>query len=337
MRLMMAITNKCDKSCRHCCFSSSPQDNRELSVKEMQHDIDEGAQLSLEDQHHRFEVRFTGGEPFLRFQELHDTIHYAHQKGARQIGCTSNGFWARSQIDAREKIQSLKKAGLSDLRLSCDHFHDYQESIQSLRYVFKAAAENNLHLGIKIVTYNGSLRAADVLNALGDITRDIIFSIEEISLLPIGRAQSFPPEMFQKSQGLPNGAWCDLLKTFFIDAQGNLYPCCVPGWPKIFYLGNTRKNSLLQMVHQASNNSLFQAMAKDGPLFFIPFLKKISIDFPEGNYINRCHLCQEVLKTIDHHPLARQCLEKAANTWKKKESWLNDILATFESFSPNGQ
>lgn len=333
MHLMLAVTNRCNKTCNHCCFSSSPEDNRGLSLTDMCHYIDEIASISMVTSgREMLDVRFTGGEPFLRFDDLLAAVGYAKKRGAVRIGCTSNGYWATSLPEARRKISELKSAGLNDIRLSCDEFHESSDQIDLLRNAFMAVLETNILLGLKIVVYRDSMRASDVLRLIGDITRDIIFYIEEISLLPVGRARELPGKIFLKSEGLPVNTWCDLLKTFVVDVEQNVYPCCSPLRPPLLHLGNTRSESLSTLIEKANGNPLFKALAYKGPTFFIPFLEKAGLVFPPGNYVNRCHLCQEVLKAADSSDAARNCLKEAINDWEGEQDRLDSILEIVGNF-----
>ncbi|UCH93044.1 MAG: radical SAM protein [Candidatus Aminicenantes bacterium] len=327
MRLMLAITNRCNRTCDHCCFSSSPEDSRGLSLNQMCHYIDQMASISNGDGGKgEFAVRFTGGEPFLRFDDLLETIRYAKKQGATQIGCTTNGYWAASLPEAKRKIAALKSAGLIDIRLSCDEFHQSLEPIEPLRNAFIAAVEGGIAVSLKIVVYRGSVRASDILRLMADVTRDIIFHIEELSLLPVGRARELPEKLFIKSEDLPANTWCDLLNTFFVDVEKNVYPCCSPLRPALLHLGNTRREPLSTLIDKANKNPLFKALARKGPIFFIPFLEKADLAFPPGNYVNRCHLCQKVLKAADSSEGARSCLKEAINAWQSEQTRINSVL-----------
>ena len=331
MRLMLAITNRCNKTCAHCCFSSSPQDNRGLSLEEMRGYIDEVAAVSGKSADGQFEVRFQGGEPFLRFDDLLETVRYAGKRGAKRIGGTTNSFWAVSLPEARRKMNALKSAGMTNIRLSCDEFHHSLEGIDPLRNAFIAAVEANVSVGLKMVVYRDSIRAAEILRLLGDVTRDIIFYIEELSLLPVGRARELPENMFLKCDGLPSNTWCDLLKTFVVDYEQNVWPCCSPFRENLLRLGNTRRESLSTLIDKAGKNSLFQVLAREGPIFFIPFLEKAGLTFPPGAYINRCHLCREMLKAADSSSTARNGLKEAVNAWENEQSRMNSVLEIVEN------
>ncbi|NIM10490.1 MAG: radical SAM protein [Candidatus Aminicenantes bacterium] len=341
MQLMLAITNRCNKSCAHCCFSSSPEDNRGLSLEEMCHYIDQAASITgAASEKEILDVRFTGGEPFLRYDDLLEAVGYAKKQGAKRIGCTTNGYWAASLREAQEKMAALKSAGLSNIRFSCDEFHESLEGIESLRNAFIAAVEAEIPMGLKIVVYHGSLRASDILRLMEDVTKDIIFYIEELLLLPVGRAGELPENMFIKSKDLPANTWCDLLKTIVVEVDKNVYPCCSPVRPGLLHLGNldnTPGKSLADLIDKANKNPLFNALARKGPVFFIPFLEKAGLVFPPGTYINRCHLCQDVLKAADNSERAKECLQEAVSAWENEQSWMHTVLETVQQFLDSSQ
>jgi hypothetical protein len=138
--------------------------------------------------------------------------------------------------------------------------------------------------------------------------------------------------MFLKSEDLPSNTWCDLLETFVVDVEKNVYPCCSPIRPALLNLGNTRSESLSTLIDKANKSSLFKSLVRKGPIFFIPFLEKAGLAFTPGTFINRCHLCQEVLRAADSSDAARNCLKEAVNAWEDEQERLSTALEIVGTF-----
>jgi pyruvate-formate lyase-activating enzyme len=337
MQLMLVITNQCNKACAHCGLSASIENKRGLSLRDMYHYIDDistmfhGAGTSGV-----LEIRFTGGEPFLRFDDLLETIRHAKARGATLIGCTTNASWATSLPEACRKMDTLQRAGLRDIRISFDEFHGSLDQPETIRNAFIAALEANVSVGLKVVVYPGSVRASDILHILEDVIRDAIFFIEELSLLPVGRARKLPAHMFLREKGLPAGA-CNLVGKFVVGVDKNVYPCCVPGWPRLLHLGNTRSESLSDIINKAYKNPLLKIFHHKGPIYLVPYLEKAGLVFPPGTYVNRCHLCQEVLKAADSSNAARKCLTEAVDVWENEQIRINSVLEIVDQFLASSQ
>jgi MoaA/NifB/PqqE/SkfB family radical SAM enzyme len=291
MRLLTQITNRCSLACPHCAFSSADSDVRSLSLKDIRDAVDGFSMLGARD------FRFSGGEPFLHFDLLADAMEYAASMGAIHIGCTTNASWATSMTVARRKLGELKRMGLNDLRISCDDFHAPEEYIQRVRNAFAAAVDLRIQVGIKVVVYAGSTNASDIMRELRDLTPDILFFVEELSLLPIGRAAELPEEVFFRRPGIPEGG-CEMMGTFALDVEKNVYPCCVPGWPDLLRLGNISRTPVADLVAEAGDNPLYEILRIKGPGWLAPFLRSRGFEVVAGSFVNRCHLCHFILGTI---------------------------------------
>ena len=71
---------------------------------------------------HRFQIHFTGGEPFLNFPLLLDGVKAAARLGIPQYVETNAGWCVREESVA-EKFTALKDAGLNAVLISCSPFH----------------------------------------------------------------------------------------------------------------------------------------------------------------------------------------------------------------------
>jgi hypothetical protein len=71
---------------------------------------------------HRFQIHLTGGEPFLNFPLLLESVQLVVQLG---IPCyvETNASWCREEKDVLEKFATLREAGLNAMFISCSPFH----------------------------------------------------------------------------------------------------------------------------------------------------------------------------------------------------------------------
>jgi MoaA/NifB/PqqE/SkfB family radical SAM enzyme len=301
MQLGIMLTNQCTAFCPHCATSSSPEDKSLLQQKRVYSLIDEAHQLSKNQK--RFSICFTGGEPFLYFDQLVKGIDNANKKKAI-VTCVTNGFWATSKKETRDKLNRLKKAGLSLIALSCDLFHSQYIPFDNIRRILIATQDYGVKIAIKNTILKGSPRAGDILKKVEDIIIDRSIYIDETLCLPLGRGKNISPDKFLYSEDLPQQK-CRGIGNFTIDAKGNLYPCCIPDWPDLLCLGN---------------------------IYSVPFLQKVGYDFSQRNFANSCHLCNEILKLCEIDKNANKVLNEVLEEWKKikeREKEAANIILSF--------
>lgn len=83
-------------------------------------------------------VAFTGGEPFLLGKHLDSIVKEVHQKQMVTRIVTS-AYWAKHAAVAEERLTALRSAGLDELSISWDDFHEDQTSTPvSFENVFNA-------------------------------------------------------------------------------------------------------------------------------------------------------------------------------------------------------
>jgi len=109
-QLVIQLTDKCNARCPQCGMRSTEKFQRtKLSLDEVKRIIDASAQNGVK------AVSFTGGEPFLYFDELCLLIKYAGQLGIEYIRTGTNGFFFRntkgSNFESKIKTIAEKLAG----------------------------------------------------------------------------------------------------------------------------------------------------------------------------------------------------------------------------------
>jgi len=107
--LYLGITKKCPLSCKHCYAWAELNEEGELPVGEMKQIISTFQDRGLS------QVCFLGGEPIMRFDDLLEMVRSI--KPHTESWISTSGY----KID-REKSDALKKAGLTGVAISLDHF-----------------------------------------------------------------------------------------------------------------------------------------------------------------------------------------------------------------------
>jgi hypothetical protein len=71
---------------------------------------------------HRFQIHVTGGEPFLNFPLLLESVQLAAQWGIPRY-VETNASWCLREVDVVEKFTALREARLNAILISCSPFH----------------------------------------------------------------------------------------------------------------------------------------------------------------------------------------------------------------------
>lgn len=108
---------KCTASCKHCCFSCTPDSLECLSDKEIDGILD-----YIESNKDVMSVSITGGEPLLRFEKVKEIIRRCHD-AQKTVSLVTNGFLGKNLETAMSITKELKKCGLDIMTLSYDDYH----------------------------------------------------------------------------------------------------------------------------------------------------------------------------------------------------------------------
>lgn len=115
--LGIIMSYQCQCACKHCLYNCGPRWKDWMSPQMLREALEVTQAWS-----HRFQIHFTGGEPFLNFPLLLEGVRIAVELG---IPCyvETNAGWCLREEDVADKFTTLKEAGLSAILISCSPFH----------------------------------------------------------------------------------------------------------------------------------------------------------------------------------------------------------------------
>jgi organic radical activating enzyme len=296
-RVGLILTERCDAECSHCWFSSGPIRTRSMTPHEARGYIDQAAEVSTVKW-----ISFTGGEPFLMPEALVELVGYASERGFN-VECATNCSWATSKEQAERRLGELADSGLDTVNISSDDFHQRHIPFERVRHCYEASKE----VGLKAVIMCASSRS----NALGideiklrlrdegihDIragrpTSPVSALAVESGFIPVGRAASIPEEERLIGDGPLDGPCDEMLRDIGIAPSGRVLPCCsAASLVDHAHLGDAKTQRLPQLLSNARVDPLFEILSSEGPRGLDTL-----IDGSRGDrYVNRCHLCHDVL------------------------------------------
>jgi len=249
-----------------------------------------------------------GGEPMFYSARAIAIFKKAHQLGIPSIDMLTNGVWGKDKKKAETLAKKLKAAGLNKMGISVDAFHLQYIPLEYPRN----AAQASLKAGIKQVTWNVAvIESIDATNQYDKKTGRILKRLEPVGIeahihrvVPVGRALQTIPEYFQPSpldgpcEGeQPIGNTLTNPDSLCIEPSGSVNIC----WH--LTIGNARKTPLKRIMSEYDwrKNSIIKTLVKEGPLGLLQRSEKHPSRLRKGQYINKCHLCIEIRKTL-HAP-----------------------------------
>lgn len=128
-RAGLMITDGCNAACASCYLRCRPGQARWMST-----DMAVGLWAGLSRlSPHGCRVHVTGGEPFLDWQKLIDILQAAAKENLFADSVETNGFWATDDAVIRDRLQALEAAGVRELAISADPFHQEFVPIERVR------------------------------------------------------------------------------------------------------------------------------------------------------------------------------------------------------------
>lgn len=308
------FTERCNSRCRHCGVTDQMSRNLDMPVEDAIRYVDEIAALAAEE-NDTFSIFFSGGEVFLRYDDVLAVTRHAKSRGATPITCVSNGYWGKDPAQARRWATDLKEAGMRTVCISMDDFHQEYVPLESEVNALRACSEAGMALAIKSAVTRRTRRLPDVLRDVADLLADNPVLVHEMSCSPEGRAAT---TVSQDDLLLRDGVLsepCPGMGVLTFLPDGTAFPCCGVGWTSELVVGNARQEPVLSLVHRMRERDLFAVLKYKGPGFFVPYFDEIGQPLPSQGYVNACHLCMAVLD----HPALAQVLPSALTDWRIQE------------------
>jgi MoaA/NifB/PqqE/SkfB family radical SAM enzyme len=169
-------------------------------------------------------VGFTGGEPFLRFDDMRAVLARARASGMAGA-VVSSSYWASSPALALARLGILAEAGLRRYSTSCDSEHLRFVPLAHIRQAVTAAIE----LGLEVtVTGTFSGIGERVAPLLGEDLAALVICEEKL-IAPFGRASGKAATVTHYGLRSDPAQWrCyrRLGHDILVQPNGDVLPCC---------------------------------------------------------------------------------------------------------------
>ena len=306
--LVINVTLRCPLKCSHCCYSSDMFQGGHLSADDVELAISQAACLRT------FEtVHFVGGDPLLHPDILIAAIAHAAGLGLKS-GITTSAYWAKSPARARKVVSSLRNVGLTELTLSYDDAHAAFVPLSFIDNAVQAARDVGLRLRVAVVVEPGSrITAASLRTALGLDGVDGV-KVYQTVVNSTGRG-AVSGEAARRERAGHDGAYrgpCQsVLRTFQVDHEGGVRPCCgvLPHYDGL-RAGNIHNGGLQAAIAAAYADPLYKWISFAGP---VEILAEVTAGDPHPvlaeEFDGGCTACDHIFRSPAMLARVRQAAE----------------------------
>lgn len=296
------LTFKCPSKCKHCSYRGGPERTGSLKLSDIKRYLRE---VTATQPLHS--VGAHGGEPFLYFELLVQTMRNAKKLGVARTWVITNGFWAKNKTLAEERLTVLKEAGLKSITFSVDGFHREYVPFEDV----KNGIEPALSVGFEKVWVDSYFLGSEDSNSFyNNLTKKTLRRLRNLGDIEInkrevdfeGRAAELLTKHVEPEQQTPTGR---CLLPFWIggtlrnpevveiDHEGNVTLC--PG----ICIGNTKNRSLTRILqtYDSSTHPVLSIIAEEGPIGLLKVAKAKGFK-EKKKFIDECHLCYEMRRLL---------------------------------------
>ena len=274
-QLVFVYTLACPLKCDYCCFPSETFGSDKFDTLRAVGIIEEAADLGTVKR-----IIFSGGEPFLCYDEIKEILSKVHSLGL-PAGMVTSAYWAESEKKARAMLSPLSSLGMDEITITTDPSHQEFVHVEMIRYAARAALSLNMRVKIAASFWKTGM---DIRPSL-DLPSSDSISYSQSLVVPTGRAKQHkvnwkeygmdcPPAMSEGCRRRERGM--DI--TVFPD--GTVYPCCACGFNIEAGLneGSVYEEALKDIVERAWDNPFIRVMLEGGTIAIYEFCR---MKFPE--------------------------------------------------------
>lgn len=237
--LVFSLTRQCNAFCDFCCNEDGPDKRGVIDPDAARQWIDDFAAYVP----YCRTAGFTGGEVFLRYDEMERIHRHLHEYGF-QTSITSNGFWGKSPELARKRLKRLQALGLTEIAISIDPSHIAWVPLAQSTAAVKIALELGLTVAVTSHFKSKEGTAKDYFEP--DLHPHIIWD-ESHYVLPVGRAKHLPRSSFSADR-TEGPLLCPRVQVV-IQPNGDVDPCCsVCLDDGVFVVGNLYRQTMPEVL-----------------------------------------------------------------------------------------
>jgi MoaA/NifB/PqqE/SkfB family radical SAM enzyme len=290
----LMLTYRCNAACRFCYYCCGPTAGGLMPVEtaiaawmSLRRLAGEGAKVHL-----------TGGEPFLVFERLLAICEAARAAGLGGADYVeTNAGWVTDESEAQHRLKALNAAGLKQLKISWDAFHEEFVPVEKVRFLYRAACEIFGHERVSVrwakhLEHPSGIRAMDEADRLAVLAAAMADDAGRFT----GRAaETLAPLVAAKTVQYLAGLNCRQAilgaKGVHIDPYGNVFSGQCSGMA----VGNVNTETFetIWIRFDPEKAAFWKTLYHQGPCGFAAGAR-VAGHVQRPFYASKCHFCTDI-------------------------------------------
>ena len=300
-RVEYVITNNCTGRCKHCSVGDEVKNGIHIQYDKMKGVLSQICK--------RFDIKSImcfGGEPLLYHQEVEGIMSEANSCniGSRQI--ITNGYFSKSIPEIADVVSRMEKAGVTDVLLSVDAFHQEKVPLELVYEFAKQIKEGNV---INIRLHPAWLIDKENDNDWNKETKQILKQFDNLkiptshgnNIFLSGNAVKYLSEYYLKHEidlayrcGQANyTSRLDDVDTLSIIPNGDVCVCCIK-------IGNVYEEDINTIIERYNPGDIpiMKILLEKDVTGLIDYAETEGIIIDLSKHYSACGVCREIIKKI---------------------------------------
>ncbi len=299
--LVFSLTRQCNAFCDICCNDDGPSKKGVIDTSYARQWIKDFSEYVP----YCKTAGFTGGEVFLRYNEMLDIHRHLFEFGFR-TSITTNGFWGNNIQQARKQLRELIKFGLTEVAVSMDPSHAAWVKPEHASTAVKVALEAGL---VVAVTSNFTTKEGSAKDYFEPEWHPYIIWDENHYVLPVGRSkllQRKVPDRIPTDDQL----YCPRVQ-MVIQPNGDVDPCCsVCLDDGVFVVGNLYRQTMPEVLVNMLGDVYLKVITHRGMLELERIVRRYHPQWKLPERVHSvCHMCN-ALRSADDFWMVRDAMRQ---------------------------
>lgn len=289
----LLLTTWCNARCAHCYVLSHPGRRRWMDEDEAGGHLASLASLGVP----ASGVHLGGGEPFGNYPRLLSIVRTARDVGLAGIGYVeTNGYWATSDAITATRLTELREAGMQQISISADVFHQSWIDPACVRRLHRVADDVLGPNSVRARRWRFLQSPADLRQADEATRRDLYRkALRTHGERMTGRAARVLASLVprQPASAFARTTCRDPLVAgghVHIDPKGHVFPGTCAG----LLLGRATKALPLEKMLLQPPGPVRRTLIAGGPVALMRLAEVEGYTERDGGYADKCHLCTDI-------------------------------------------
>lgn len=298
-RVEFGMTYNCTGRCRHCSVGDNINNSDKSHVE---YQGIQGMLKKVADMYPVHSVMCFGGEPLLYADDVCGIVREAAECEIPLREIITNGYFSKVKSRITEVVSSLEKAGVNQILLSVDAFHQEVIPFEPVYTFAKETAKSSIEIKLQPAwlvneqadnTYN--IKTREILNRFADLPVPIN---QGNNIFPSGNAAKNLAEYFEKksidlNQKCGQAPYTDRLddiKTISVSPNGDVNACC-------FVIGNVYRENITHIItrYNPYDDIMMSSLLNGGLAELMELARTQGIEVNPEDHYSACSICREIV------------------------------------------